>query len=182
MNRKIFLILFISFLFLSIRYIFFHLYKPQLLDGQKISFQTTILDEPKNSIRFNRVSVFFNNLFGGEKIFLTYSSDIKLNYGDRIKIIGKIEKRALGNKNIIWTLYFPKIEHVNTDYNPFLSLASFLRQKVKNLYYESLNKTDASLLLGIVLGIKGDFTKPFIRDLQSTGVLHVIAEIGRAHV
>src|SRR5205814_6315633 len=35
-----------------------------------------------------------------------------------------------------------------------------------------------SLLLGIVFGIKGNFSKNFMSDLQSGGVLHVIAASG----
>ena len=49
---------------------------------------------------------------------------------------------------------------------------------MKTFYSQSLEKTDASLLLGIVLGIKGDFPLPFNQALQATGVLHVIAASG----
>lgn len=59
-----------------------------------------------------------------------------------------------------------------------LNLAGGLRSRIQELYFENLSKQDANLLMGIVLGIKGSFTKSFSQDLQSTGVLHVIAASG----
>ncbi len=100
--------------------------------------------------------------------------------------------KALDNKNLILAMYFPKIEAgsprgeagksdnliSNNIINSVLATVSFIRQKVIYLFEKSLPPTSASLLLGIVFGIKEAMPKDFSQNLRVAGVLHVIAASG----
>jgi len=104
MNKKLLFILFTSSIFLAIRYILFFLYQPKVTDGQMLSFETTVLDEPKTAFGSQKVNVFYNNFFGGELITLHYPSKMLLHYGDSITVSGRINKKLIGNKRVLTNL------------------------------------------------------------------------------
>lgn len=163
---------------LALRFSLFLLFLPQFKEGQRIKFQTTLLDDPKETSRYNKITASFKNFWSREKIIIIYSPNLKLNYGEKISVFGTIQKRVINKKNTVLTMYFPQIDPVKNQQNWLLAIINNIRQQIKSFYFESLSKTQASLLLGIVLGVKSDFTKQFYSYLQSSGVLHVIAASG----
>ena len=84
----------------------------------------------------------------------------------------------LNNNVVLLAINSPQIKAVVHSPNLLLAVAKFIRQKSINLYASTLSPEYSSLLLGIVLGIKANFSKSFLTDLQSTGVMHVIAASG----
>ncbi|HVZ67198.1 MAG TPA: ComEC/Rec2 family competence protein [Patescibacteria group bacterium] len=50
--------------------------------------------------------------------------------------------------------------------------------RVDEVFYKTLPADEAALLLGVVLGQKGNFSKNYLNAIQRTGLLHVIAASG----
>ncbi|HVT00804.1 MAG TPA: ComEC/Rec2 family competence protein [Patescibacteria group bacterium] len=50
--------------------------------------------------------------------------------------------------------------------------------RIDDVFYRTIPKDEAALLLGVVLGQKGDFSKQYLNAIQRTGLLHVIAASG----
>lgn len=161
-----------------IRLFIYNSAKPHIENNQELTFITTVTDIPKETSSYNRMTANYGNVVTSEKIIVTYSPKTKLTYGDTIQISGKIEKRVLKNKDVILTMYFPQIEAVKKSNNFLLALADRIRQYVENVFYENLPKDQAGLMVGILLGVNANFTKQFFTNLQTAGVLHVIAASG----
>jgi competence protein ComEC len=70
------------------------------------------------------------------------------------------------------------MESVKNSENYFLAIINSVRQKIIGTFQANLPKDPAALLLGIVFGIKVDFSKTFLQNLKAVGVMHVIAASG----
>ncbi len=171
MNRKILILCLVLLLILGLRFYFFYQNRQVYSDKQKINFQTTLLSEPK--FVSNRRSL-FANLPNGEKVFITTDAYSSFNFGDNLNISGTLNKQLLKDGRSIWTMIFPKISPKGNS----LKLVSNLRQKIISLFDKTLPQPSASLLLGIVFGIKEQMDADFVRNLRNVGVLHVIAASG----
>src|SRR5205085_11348886 len=99
------------------------------------------------------------NLFGAEKISITYAQKTNIVYGQNIHIVGKVERKLTKNNSSFLSMRFPAITFADNQGNILLAIASYLRQRVKSLYEQTLSRIDSALLLGIVFGIRGDFSK-----------------------
>ncbi len=184
------LIILISIVLLAIifRIILFFSFRPVLSDGQNVSFSTTVLDEPVLQGRINRITAVYGNIFGSQKLLIYYLPTINILYGEKISITGSVEiiksknsssqSNGLINLNNGFSMYLPKIQPQIDKNNIFLSLASYIRQKTKELYFSNLDDQSANLLLGIVLGVRGSFSQSFLQSLRNAGVMHVIAASG----
>ena len=186
------LIILISVVVLAIifRIILFFSFRPVLTDGQHISFSTTVLDEPAAEAqgRLNRITAVYGNIFGSQKLLIYYLPTVNIFYGEKISITGSAEviksktsssqDNGLINIKNDFSMYLPKIQPQMDKSNIFLSLASYIRQKTKDLYFSNLDDQSANLLLGIVLGVRGSFSQSFLQSLRNAGVMHVIAASG----
>lgn len=172
--RYIVLVLTILSILLGLRFFFFHRDQPRFEDGQKLTFETTFLSEPKSVGNLSRQTVNYKNT----QIFLTFARFPEFHYGDTVRIYGTLKRRVLDNKNVINTMYFPKIEAVEKDKNIVLAITTFIRQKVITLLQKTLPEPSSSLLLGITFGIKENMPESFMEDLRISGVLHVVAASG----
>jgi competence protein ComEC len=165
----------ILLIILSLRISLFYSQKTQYQDGQIISFETTITSDPKFSANFQNFSV---NLQSGEIVFIETTGYPEYRYGDKMLISGKLKVKLLSNNQAILTLSFPKIESVKNSENYFLAIINSIRQKIIASFQANLPKDSAALLLGIVFGIKVDFSKTFLQNIKTVGVMHVIAASG----
>ena len=153
----------------------FYSQKTQYHDGQSLSFKTTLLSDPKFTGNYQDLSV---NLPTGELVFVQTMGYPEYEYGQRISLIGKLKVRLLNDKSTILSMSFPKIEHVKNSENYWLAVINSVRQKIINQFQSVLPKDSSALLLGIVFGIKEDFSNNFLQDLKTVGVMHVIAASG----
>ena len=167
-----FLILLLTLL--SVRLFIFYLTRPNYTNGEVVAIETTLLGEPNFT---NNYQTFWVQAAGGQSIFVKTNALPAFLYGDSLLISGNLTIRLL-NKNNLYTLNYPKISLDNTHKNLFLAVISFIRQKVTTLFQHSLPANLSSLMLGIVFGIKGDFSKNFLNSLRISGVMHVIAASG----
>lgn len=173
MNLKLLVFLLIV---LSFRFYFFHQNQTKFIDGQKVSFEATILSQPQ--VVGSRQTLTAN--YKNQKIRITTGRFPEVNYGDFARISGALSIKVL-NKNIISSMYFPKIETVNNSSNILqssLKNINIIRQKLITLFSKTLPSPSSSLLLGIIFGIKEQMPKNFADNLKATGVFHVIAASG----
>ncbi len=176
MNSLILWVVFILFLVLSIRSYFFYQTQPQLHDGQQLAFETTLLSEPKIFSKYQVVSA----NYGNQKLSIILAVYPEFHYGDRLEIKGKITRSSKRNW---YNIYFPQIKKISPDElggleRIPLAVASFIRQQATSLYQNTLPPDLASLLMGIVFGVKGSMSKSFSDALRVSGVFHVVAASG----
>ncbi len=176
MSKSAFITILVFLLLLfSVRFYLFYRNQPQRYNGEYLSFETRIMSAPQFFSNQQRISA---NLDTGERILVTVPMYPQFGYGDSVRISGKLQARVLENKKPMLTMYFPKIEASKNDKNLLLAVTGFVRQKVTLFFEKNLPPISASLLLGIVFGIKENMPKDFTNDLRISGVLHVVAASG----
>jgi len=180
-------------LILALRFLFVFSQKSGVLlkEGDLVSFQTTVLQEPKVS---GNVQIFTADT-GNRKIMVFAPVFPQFHYGDRLRIAGKVQpEKIIGKQGILLPInlqdqkfitYFPKIEAVKINETSitglaggFLAVISVIRQNLISSFSQVLPPTSSALLLGIVFGIKDSMPGGFLQQLKISGVMHVIAASG----
>lgn len=172
----------------SIRVLLSIFFAPQLEAGQALTTTTTLLTDPVINGRFEHFTVWYSTGVGAVPVSVTVLSSQALHYGQTITLSGKLQEMTFsasthGNgvisaKKPMLAMYLPKIEARKVKINAVLSIGFALRQKMQEFYENIFSQESSSLLLGIVLGVKGSFGKDFQEALQLAGVTHVIAASG----
>lgn len=196
-SARIGIIILILLSILSLRFFSFYSNEPQYKEGQYISFETTLLSQPKISGRMQYFTAVLDN---GQKINITAQRFPQYHYGDTIRISGSIKlkenkelkltrssylDKLLSREKLNISINFAKIEATKKDKDLtgfftkyILAIPTFFRQKAISGLETALSPDSSSLLLGIVFGIKGEFSKDFLDNLRVSGVMHVIAASG----
>lgn len=182
MNKSIIFILLLASFILTLRLVFFYSNLSVLHDGQAIRFTYTLLQEPKQFSRYQQ----FTAKIGGQRILVRTGLSPKLSYGDRIIISGQITsftpKTAINQDTRVLTLNSPSIKlnkgEASLGVEPLIGVAAWFHERVKDVFAKALPSRSASLLLGIVFGIREGIDHDFSAQLASTGVLHVVAASG----
>lgn len=171
-NLKLLIVFLVLLFILGFRFYFFNSSQIQLVDGQRLNFETTILSQPQAVGSQQSFTANYKN----QRVRIVAGRFSELNYGDFVRISGLIS-----NQNDRLTMYFPKIEAINNSSNILqasLKNINTLRQKLITLFSGTLPSPSSSLLLGIIFGIKEQMPKDFSENLRTTGVFHVIAASG----
>jgi competence protein ComEC len=105
-------------------------------------------------------------------------------YGDRLEVIGTFGKEVINIFKSQYISFFPTI-HLLEEKETLIGKTDFKRcllktrgqieEKVKRF----LPEPQASLLLGIVLGVKTQMPENFWQDLRKTGTLHLVVASGQ---
>lgn len=168
--RQLGIFVVILFLMLSMRFLFFYQGRPKIHDGQVLSFETALLADPNVTGRYQQFPV---NL-SGTRLLVYAPIYPKFRYGDRLTIAGKVKEKKIG-KATIFSMSYPKISQ---EEESILVPIAFIRQRIISLFETALPGDLASLLLGIVFGIKTSMSKDFALSLRQSGVTHVVAASG----
>lgn len=174
MSKALFSFIIILFCILSLRLFLFYFQKPQLQQGQEIELNTVLLQDTNISLGSQTFSVQDDN---GNRFFVKTGLERQYYYGDSLKIIGNLNIKLL-NKDKIYILDNPHISLKPDMQNPALASLVFIRQKIIRVFQTYLPGNSASLMLGIVFGIKKDFSQNFLTGLKNVGVMHIIAASG----
>jgi len=169
MNSKLLILL---LLILGLRFYSFYSHQYQFKDGERVDFQAIILSQPQ-AVGSQRS---FTANLKNQKIRITTDGSVEVNYGDSVRISGKISNRGKG-----LLMYFPKLEVVDSSSNILqsgLGSINILREKLISLFSGTLAVPFSSLMLGIIFGIKEQMPKDFSNNLRIVGVFHVIAASG----
>ena len=101
MNSKLLILL---LLILSFRFYLFYTNRYQFLDGEKVDFKALILSSPQTTGSQQSFTANYKN----QKIRITTNGSPEVNYGDSVRISGKISNR---NNGLL--IYFSKMEITN---------------------------------------------------------------------
>jgi len=174
MNSKlILLVLVLLSVILAFRLILYFANSESYLQGQLLTFETTIQSQPKSSSRSQRVSLILPN---SQRAVVQFPLKPILSYGDRLRLEGKIQYFKAQNGHRIAFIDYPKILILKKGIEGSLILK--VRESIINFFNSSLSPIQSSLMLGIVFGIKQEIPSGFYANLQKTGLLHVIAASG----
>jgi competence protein ComEC len=140
--------------------------------GQHVTFPVTLLSEPVQKGNYQTFSIFARGHF---RVLVKVLSSEKLQYGDTLMLEGILTATKLGGKDML-LLDKPTVTHLAPTI--WLSFLSGFRERSKQLYSQILSPDQASLLLGIVYGIKSPMSYRFSQAIQSVGLTHVSAASG----
>ena len=124
----------------------------------------------------------------GRALVLT-SNLPRYRYGDRLRISGILEpvpelegfdyRKYLAQRGILSYVRHPKIEKVATvQGNPFSSLLSSIKDRAQAVIARLMPEPEASLLQGILLGIRSGIPDDLYEDYNLTGTSHIIVISG----
>lgn len=148
-----------------------------LTDGEQIGFESVILSEPQEQFGHLVFPVTYNNGWGSKRISIVTASE-DLHYGDKVKVTGKVKEKVLDDGRVVYSISFPTIEPRETVWLLPLEWSRVITDRIQTIYASAMSKDEASLLLGIVLGVKGSFSDTLLSAFKTTGVMHVIAASG----
>jgi len=100
-------------------------------------------------------------------------------FGDKIRLNGKLQQRVINKYYSQYYINYPNIELINRSDSFNVSRAILgLRNRLTMVYKKSLPEPAASLLAGVILGVKTNLPKDFFYDLRSAGLIHVVVASG----
>lgn len=139
--------------------------------GEELFTKYTFLDNPKTQ--------YGKQVFVVEGVRVYVPFDPQFFYGDTVSIKGKVElKQGLYPKPYSYLVVTSPEVKKETGSNLFLGIIRLLREKIDAVFSQNLPSDEASLLMGIVFGIRQNLSADLSSALRSTGVLHVIAASG----
>ncbi len=127
------------------------------------------------------------------KIVVNASKYPEYNYGDLVKVAGKIEYPGvfegfnyadyLAKDGIFATISFPKIELVKRDYQKGVLSAVYkeilgFKEKLRQSIFSNFSPPQSLILEGMILGDNGAMTQDLKNKLNITGLRHIIAVSG----
>ena len=175
MSKSLILFILILVVVLVLRLFTFYSTKTVYRDGEKISFSSRILSEPKV---YKSYQSFWLELPTTDRVFIKTAIYPEYYFQDRVNIVGIITHRLLNYKVSILTMDYPKISFVKNSDGLFLAVVKPIRQKIITVFDKTLPNDLSGLMLGIVFGIKQNLSKDFLDNLKTAGVMHVIAASG----
>lgn len=152
--------------------------------------------EYKNEYIIKVKSINLNKKYNNTHLKLSIKNNKnKLEYGDKIIFTGEFQepeiqrnyggfnyKQYLKTQKIYGLVTTNKIEKVEKGkYNKLLILINKLNQKIVNNANEILEKEEASLLTGILIGNKENLSKDMQESFRNSNLSHMLAVSG-AHV
>ncbi|MEK9207789.1 MAG: ComEC/Rec2 family competence protein, partial [Patescibacteria group bacterium] len=139
----------------------------------KIAFETQLSNQPKMSSRGQKVSLTLPN---SQRVGVNFALLPILNYGDKVKLEGKIQYFKTPEGKEIAFMNYPRFSLIEAESQS--NLIYRIRLNIISFFNSSLGQTESALMLGIVFGIKEEMPANFYDNLQKTGLLHVIAASG----
>jgi competence protein ComEC len=169
----------ISFLILFLAFYLFrlsHLPQIKIPQGQTVKIRGIVTKQPYLSGSQQIIQV--------DNIFLLANRFPGYFYGDRLEVSGKFQKKVIKIFEEQYWAFFPDIRLLKeeasligkTDFQKFLlKTRGQAEKRIRNL----LPSKEASLLLGVVLGVKSQMPENFWQNLRKTGTLHLIVASGQ---
>lgn len=164
----------VVFFLLSVRFYFFYENLPKYKDGQVIKQIFRIASESKHT---DKIQSFVVRLPDGRAVYVVTKKYPFFNYGQNVEISGKLQINK-ENGIAFYSMSYPEIKQIEKESNFIFSLSLAIRNKAIKLFNSVLSPVHSALLSGIVFGIKLQMSDNFYNQLQSVGVLHVIAASG----
>lgn len=126
----------------------------------------------------------------GQKVLVRVNKYPEYKYGDLLKVFGKLEKPENFNGfdyqdylmrfGIFSIINTTNVECIEPDYNK--SIKSYLlniKKKFKYSLEQSVSEPELSLAEGLILGVKGGFSKDLKEKMNQTGTTHIVVVSGQ---
>jgi competence protein ComEC len=155
--------------------------------GKEVTFIGLINEEPEIKERSIKFEVKINKI--EEKILVTANRYPEYQYGDKLKITGKLagpqEYQSFNYKNyllkdrILAVMNFPEVELVEKNQGNFLKkiLISF-KQKLEESLNKTLSQPQSAILEALLFGKEENISKQWKEKLNLTGTRHIAAVSG----
>lgn len=100
-------------------------------------------------------------------------------YGQKVMVSGILQRRMINQWANQFSLMYPSIKIVEADnVNAIRYWIIRLRQGIEKIFNRNLPEPEASLLSGIVLGVKRGLPRDFYEALKETGTMHIVVASG----
>lgn len=187
-----FLICCLLFIYGALRtYYCFNIFNPDKnLDNKNIILRAFVSSFPENAD--NKVSFIVRSKINDRwyKVRVTCNKDIKIFYGDMVKISGKLKvpqgktnrfgfdyKEYLKSKGVLYTI-FAKELYIIYPAKGFLNMLNRFSYRLDYLISTSFDKELSSLIKGLILGNKSTIAEDIYKDFQRSGLAHLLAVSG----
>ncbi|MFH1547144.1 MAG: ComEC/Rec2 family competence protein [bacterium] len=159
----------------------------------KVGLESDILERSASIVS----NVYCLSLYNNEKwescsgmIRVYFRKYPKLSEGEIVVIKGKLNEPEdfseefsyvdyLSRQGVLSVLYYPEVEKTGEyDINPFVKAIFNIRNRIINKINMYFPEPHASLLSGVLLGVKNTMPEGFFEDLRKTGTTHIIAASG----
>lgn len=143
--------------------------KVRVVDGQRIKITARINQIPAENYGKQQIMIL--------GIRIDVPSEIKVDYGDRINVVGTIEERVTTSGSVYLNLNdqtFRKIENGSV-WGRYLVT---IRQKTFYNLRRWLGGDEGELAAGIVVGGSGEMSREGRDNFRRTGVSHIVAASG----
>jgi len=155
--------------------------------NQDVVFESIVVNQPVLKEKSQQFEVQPDNFDG--KIIITTSKYPEYEYGDKVKIAGKLEdppifedfsyKDYLTRKGVYALIFFPEIELLEKDFGNGIVKTLF---SIKNSLKQSLNRIiplpQSALLEGLLFGDEDSFSEEWKNKFNLTGTRHITAVSG----
>lgn len=172
---KLLVIGILCFTFLGFRFIQFYHSNSFYRAGQYVSLTTTLQSEPTFGGGGQKFTI---KTPVGQLISVTAAVSPAYHYGQVLAVTGKLQSLTFPDGSTLLRLVGPHIVLKRQSDNVIAAAANAIRLHTETVYRSALPDIPASLLMGIVFGANEHFPGNFHKDLQTAGVLHVIAASG----
>ena len=153
--------------------------------GQEIEFSGVVVNNPTIKDECREFALELNKPLKG-KILVKVSKYPKYEYGDQLKIKGRIGKPKfkgyrdyLAGKGISGVAYSPEIKLVGAGGgSPIKSVLYSIRNRMDESFQKVLPPREAAFLNGLTFGGYGGMTKDFKTAMKESGTTHLVALSG----
>ncbi|MDP1706858.1 MAG: ComEC/Rec2 family competence protein [bacterium] len=157
----------------------------KLIFGEKIDFQATIINNPRQGNGSQQAKIDLKEPLAG-RILVNLPLYPFIEYGDVLELKGSIKNlpddgygRYLAKERLVGVIDFPEINIIDRSRGNILKefLFSF-RNKVIGVFQRFLPGPQAAFLSGLTLGERGEFSDSFNESLKRSGTTHLVALSG----
>jgi len=155
--------------------------------NQEISFVGIVNNQPAQKEQSSKLEVKLTGF--EEKILITSFKYPEYEYGDELKVSGKLEeppvldefdyKKYLERNNIYGLMFLPKIELLEKGFgNPIMRILFSIKSNLKQSLNKIIPLPQSALLEGLLFGDEDSFSEEWKNKFNLTGTRHITAVSG----
>lgn len=163
-------LLVLAFRFYQVSFITHH-----YTDGEVIQGTFLLTSEPQIAGKTQRFNI---NIPHSRSVGVMTSLFPRFGYGDVLNIHGTVRVKVIEDTRTVVTMQFPEITRKEESQGVLSTTIGALRKRIHRVFVRALSPLQASLLEGIVFGIKQDMPETFLTTLRIEGLTHIIAASG----
>lgn len=149
-------------------------HQPDIPDGARVRFTSSLLSDPKLSGFSQGFSVTAPE---GQRIYITTGRFPEYHYGQKLEVMGIVEIYERDNGSKGYLMDYPEVRVVSEYTNAFYFLTYSFREKISSVF-SVLPYPYSSLLMGIVFGVREGMPEELTDAFIKTGVIHITAASG----